>query len=218
MYFKNMKKIKVCLPGFDQKVDFGIMLLLLFIGLTVWLSYVVKKQYTFRASLEASIEQNRRDNFLLHNRVHLLNDALMENVRLKGERLSVFALHAMDQKIIDADLFPVLYLRAYSCEDCYSSIITSIIDRLSGKAGFHIVSHSSNKHYIDELYKSDIIQDLSLVLWDDNDLYSNSFAQSSAELILLDRQQRVNAMLPISFFLDPYLFSTYMAWVASGLQ
>lgn len=217
MYFKNMKKIKFCLPGFGQKVDFGIMLLLLFIGLTVWLSYVVKKQYKSRASLEASIEQNRRDNFLLHNRVHLLNDALMENVRLKGERLSVFALHAMDQKIIDADLFPVLYLRAYSCEDCYSSIITSIIDRLSGKAGFHIVSHSSNRPYIDELYKSDVIRDLSIVLWEDEELFGNTFAQSSAELILLDRQQRVSALLPINFFVDSYLFSTYMAWVTSGL-
>lgn len=217
MYLRSIKKLKAWLPGCKQKIDFGIILLLLFIGLTVWLSYVVKKQYTSKSGLEASIEQNRRDNFVLHNRVHLLNDAFLENIQLKGEEPLGSSMHVIAQKFIDADLVPVLYLRAYSCEDCYSTVITSIIDRLSDKAGFHVISHSSNRHYIDELYNSGIIKDLSIVLWDDEELFDNSFVQSSAELILLDRQQRVSALLPINFFVDSYLFSTYMAWVTSFL-
>lgn len=217
MHAKNKNSAKQWLLKYSGKIDLGFVSLLVFIGLTVWLSHIVKKQYVARAQLESSIEQNRYDQFLLHNRINLLNDAFMENVQLRGEKLSGQAMNSLGQKLIDADLVPVLYLKAYSCEDCYSNIITSIIDRLSGKAGFHIVSHSSNRHYIDQMYKSNVIKDISMVLWDDDELYSDSFAQNSAELILLDRQQRVNALLPINFFVDPYLFSTYMAWVVTGL-
>lgn len=217
MCIKNKKIMKRCLLNLRRKFDPGFVLLLVFIGLTVWLSYIVKEQYAARAQLESSIEQNRFDNFLLHNRVNLLNDAFMDNIQLKGEQLSGSAMQTIAQNLFDADLVPVLYLGAYSCDDCYSTIITSILNRLSDNAGFHIVSHSSNRHYIEEMYKLNVIKDLSIVLWDDDELYSNSFMHSSAELILLDRQQRVNALLPLSFFLDPYLFSTYMAWFTSGL-
>lgn len=202
---------------FSRKVNLGFVFLLLFIGITIWLSYIVKKQYTTNEQLKSSIEQTRHDEFLLHNRINHLNDAFMENIQLKGEKLSGSAVYSIAQKLLDADLVPVLYLRAYSCEDCYRSIITGIIDRLSGKAGFHIISHSSNRHYIEEMYKLNVIKDLSIVLWDDDELYSTSFPQTTAELVLIDNQQRVQAMLPLDFFLDHHLFLTYIAWLESGL-
>ncbi len=209
--------MKRCFWGLRRKVDLGLVSLLVFVALTVWLSYTVKTQYAARAKLESSIAQNRFDNFLLHNRVNLLNDAFMDNIQLKGEQLKGSAMHVIAQNLTDADLVPVLYLGAYSCDDCYTTIITGILERLSGNAGFHIISHSSNLYYIEEMHRLNIIKDLSIVLWDDNELYGNSVINSSAELILIDRQQRVNALLPLSFFLDPYLFSTYMAWFTSGL-
>jgi hypothetical protein len=209
-----MKKIII---KYSRKANLSFVLLLSFIGLTIWLSYIVKKQYAANEQLESSIEQTRYDEFLLHNRINLLNDAFMENIQLKGVKLSGSAVYSIAQKLIDADLVPVLYLRAYGCEDCYSTIITSIIDRLSGKAGFHIISHSSNRHYIEEMYKLNVIKDLSIVLWDDDELYSNSFAQTTAELILIDNQQRVKALLPLDFFLDHHLFLTYIGWIESRL-
>ncbi len=209
--------MKKCFWGLRKKVDLGFVSLLVFVGLTVWLSYIIKTQYAARAKLESSIEQNRFDNFLLHNRVNLLNDAFMDNIQLKGEQLTGSATHVIAQNLTDADLVPVLYLRAYSCDDCYSTIITGILDRLSDKQGFHIISHSSNRHYIEEMHRLNIIKDLGIVLWEDDELYSNSFMHSTAELVLIDRQQRVNALLPLNFFLDPYLFSTYMAWFTTGL-
>jgi hypothetical protein len=210
-----MKKI---VSKFSRKVNLSFVLLLLFIGLTIWLSYILKKQYATNEKLKSSIEQNRHDEFLLHNRINHLNDAFMENIKMKGEKLSGSAVYSIAQKLLDADIVTVLYLRAYSCEDCYSSIITRIIDRLSGKAGFHIISHSSNRHYIEEMHKLNVIKDLSIVLWDDDELYSTSFPQTTAELVLIDNQQRVKAMLPLDFFSDHHLFLNYVTWIESGLK
>jgi hypothetical protein len=201
-----------------RKSDLRLVLLISFIGLTIWLSYNIKKQHVTNKHLKSSLEKTRMDDFLLHNRVHLLNDVLMDNIELKGKKLSGTAIELITQTLIQPGLAPVLYLRAYSCEDCYRNIITSIIDRLSRKKGFHIISHSSNRHYIEEMVQINVINDLSIVLWDDEELFSNSLTNSSAELVLVDNQQRIKALLPLNFFLDPYLFSTYLAWIESGLD
>ncbi len=208
--------MKTMLKKLIRGLEPGFLVLPVFIGLTVWLSFTVKKQNADNTRLESSIEKNRYDQFLLHNRINLLNDAFIENIRLKGMILSGSSIYAITQKCNDADIVPVLYLRAYSCEDCYSNIIKSIIERLTVKACFHIVSHSSNRPYIEELYEENIINDFDKVLWDDDEIYSNPWVYSPAELILVDKQQRINALLPLNFFLDAQLFSTYMTWVVSG--
>lgn len=206
---KTMLKILV------RRFEPSFLVLPVFIGLTIWLSFTVKKQNADNTRLESSIEKNRHDQFLLHNRINLLNDAFMGSIQSIGNKLSGPAINAISQKPTDADILPVLYLRAYSCEDCYSNIIKSIIERLSGTAEFHIVSHSSNRPYIEDLYEENIIVDFDKVLWVDDEIFTNPSVYSSAELILIDRHQRINALLPMSFFLDTQLFSTYIAWIVS---
>ncbi len=198
-------------------IDMQSMGLILFIVLTVWLSFLVRNHKHAIYNLQKDAMTNRREAFNLNMRFNLLNDAFVENIFLDGSVLAADASVHLPAAPVNTSTMPLLYLKPYACSDCYQFIIGGIIEHLAAHDGFYVVSHTSNSYFIRALDQYNIITAAGRIIWTDDERYFPDISESTAELLLVDSKNNIQATLSMEFLRDPVLFSQYISLVKNGL-
>jgi len=120
--------------------------------------------------------------------------------------------------VFETNDIPILYLKEDACSDCYVRIIEAIINRLDNVNQFHIISHSSNRHFITQMIRPKVIPSDKQVTWTDEEIYGDEYSYSTADLFIINSDMQVRLFLPLDFLNDSYFFEEYMSFLENQLM
>jgi len=197
------------------KIDIPFILFLVFFIASVFLSFKIKVQKENYAQQNAQYEQEMQN---LSYRLALLNQNFKDNYKIAGENLLMNNPELFTGIVFEENDIPVLYLKEDACSDCYVRLIEAIINRLGNVNQFHVISHSSNRHFINLMLRLKTIPSDKQVTWTDEEIYSDEYSYSTADLFIINSDMDVRLFLPLDFLNDSYFFEEYMLFLENELM
>ena len=198
------------------KIDIPFVLFIVFFIASVFLSFKLKVQKETCAQQNAQQTEQELQN--LSYRLAILNQTFKDNYKLAGENLLINNPDIFTEIVLEENDIPVLYLKEDACSDCYVRLIEAIINRLGNVNQFHIISHTSNRHFINLMLKLKTIPSDKQVTWTDEEIYSDKFSYSTADLFIINSDMDVRLFLPLDFLNNSYFFEQYMSFLENQLM
>jgi hypothetical protein len=186
-----------------MKTNISFILIILFISLSIWLSFTVKKANSEIAQKNRQLQQSEEQNRMLQYRQSILQDAFAIN--LINEPITIYQNIPAVPK--DGDGGFILYLKAHACSPCIMGVIRSILKRFSENEQFRIVSHPSNRHFLMQALHDEEAK----VIWLNDGLYTEDHAVYDAELLFINANGFVVGRLPLELLKEEELFEPVMA-------
>jgi len=186
-----------------MKTKISQILLIIFIMLTLWLSFKVKSQRQELFQIKTTLAQNNNQNNLLSYQLSILQEAFALNFGLAHEPL------LLPEVMISPGTSPmfVLYLKAHTCSPCNMPVIRRLIEQSWQHDGFHIVSHATNRHFLMQALSDDDLNNPQKVTWLNHPLYANETTQYDAELLLVAPTGLITGLLPLELMKEEALFA-----------
>jgi hypothetical protein len=188
-----------------MKLNLNLILLIVFLGLSVWLSILVKNlrhEVNNANTYQASII---RENRILKYQLGIFNEVLELNLS-KQQPVNIFALP--DLFINSPEIKLLMYLKANSCSDCNISTVSNIVEKLSSNDNFALISHTSNKYFIEDLLKKEILKDKELIHYVEDKFIQEHNPVYDAEILIIDRNYSILGRLPLELLKEFELFES----------
>jgi len=198
------------------KIDIPFILFLVFFIASIFLSFKLKVQKENCAQQNAQQHEQEMQN--LSYRLALLNQTFKDNYKIAGEKLLINNPELFTGLVFEENDIPVLYLKEDACSDCYVRLIEAIINRLGNVNQFHVISHSSNRYFINLMLRLKTIPSDKQVTWTDEEIYSDDYSYSTADLFIINSDMDVRLFLPLDFLNDSYFFEEYMLFLENELM
>jgi hypothetical protein len=199
-----MKKLK-------YKLDLSLVLFGIFLTTSIILSFKLSNANKIINS------QNKLDVRISEYRLFQLNEAFIQNYSIQGTAVhhdsDVFNNYVGRHKTL-----AVLYLMENACSECYLNSIRDVIKKLGGIDNFLIVSHPTNKNFINEMIESSINLKINKVVYSENDFYSKSSdSLTNAVLLIIDANKRIKLHLSMDLLKDDFFFNEYITFLENNL-
>jgi Fe-S cluster biogenesis protein NfuA len=190
-----------------MKINFYLSLLVVFIAISVWLSFKVKslnKKLNYANTKQINITKENKM-FKYHH--ELITEVLEINIKnhpsINSGKISL--------NNEDNDQTIILYLKANSCTSCNISTVSAMIENFSNNKNFAIVSHTTNKAFI-QSFASKEIEPVHYVedkfIQENNPIYD-------AEILIIDRNYSILGRLPLELLKEFELFESLFEKIAS---
>lgn len=179
-------------------------MIIIFLALSLWLSYEVKSQRQELTHLQSSIAKTNNQNNILVYQLDILQEAFALNFGLSPESVLIQDL----QNNPAGTTVTVLYLKSHACSPCSMPVIRRLIDQSWQNDGFLIVSHATNRHFLMQALSDDDLNNPQKVIWLSNPLYLRETTQYDAELLLIDNKGIITGLLPLELMKEEGLFAS----------
>jgi hypothetical protein len=190
-----------------MKPNTYLILTLLFISLSIWLSFTVKNAKSEIAQKERLLIQIEEKNHSLQYRQKIMQEAFFLN--LINEPVALSQGIAGLKK--DKEQSFILYLKANACSPCNIGVIRSIAQRHAENKKFLIASHTSNRHFLLQALHDEQIDENKKVIWLTDKLYSEDRAVYDAELLFINPKGFISGILPLELLKEAELFEPLLA-------
>lgn len=197
-----------------MKHRFKEILIILFLALSLWLSFKVKSQRQELGRVQATLSQSNTQNNLLSYQLKTLQEAFSINFGLTPEPVlipEVLSKSARGQRV-------VLYLKAHACSPCVMPVIHRLIDLGWHQDVFRIVSHESNKHFLGQALSDADLNNPQKVIWANDPLYPNQTTRYDGEFLLIDSKGLITGRLPLELMKEETLFAGLLESLAQGAE
>ena len=202
-----------------MKLNTPTLISIIFIALSIWLSFSVKRTNEALFHAETLMKTMERDINISKYQAGIMQEALKLNIgkapvptrqttssRLTSNHTSVDSG--------DASLQNILYLKAHACSPCNMPVIEGIINAAAGNSNFQIASHVSNRHFLQPVILQNGIEEGERVNWLSGKLYDYNQPVYDAELLFVDAKGFALGVLPLELLKERELFES---WLASSL-
>ncbi|MBS4012810.1 MAG: hypothetical protein KGZ97_03480 [Bacteroidetes bacterium] len=186
-------------------LNLNFILLILFIGISVWLSLLVRSLKNEVSSLNISNKSITKETIVLTHKLDFLNDLLALNFQ-KHPTLNNTPLSLLFSNLNEVNF--TLYLKAYSCSDCNISTISTLIEKLSIYDNFTLISHTSNKYFIEELLSKETIKEIAMVHYIEDKFIRENNPIYDAEILIIDSKLDILGRLPLELLKEFELFES----------
>jgi hypothetical protein len=182
-----------------MKPNTNIIITLLFIGLSIWLSF------QFR-SVSMQLHQSEEKKRMMQYRQKIMQEAFILNLINEPVALSQDIAGLKKEK----EQF-ILYLKPNACSPCNIGVIRSIAKRHAENEKFFIASHTSNRHFLLQALHDEQIDENEKVIWLTDKLYSEDRAVYDAELLFINPKGFISGILPLELLKEAELFEPLLA-------
>ena len=203
--------MKPFLEKLHLKFNLSFILFLVFLAVAIFLSIKLRIE---QQSTPDSIEREKQ---MLNYRLNLINETFKANYELSGTKIPTDNNEYFYEVFQENSTAPVLYLKKYACSDCYVMTIEAILEQMSQWEAFFIISHSSNRHFVDEMKEIGVIPPDSRVVWTNEELPHGGGLYSTADLLILNPNMTIRFFLPLDFLKENYFFEEYMLFLENEL-
>jgi hypothetical protein len=186
-----------------MKPNTYLILTIIFISLSVWLSFTVKKANSEIAQKNRQLQQSEEQNRMMKYRQKIMQEAFAYNMLTEPVTIDN-AMAGMQKGATQSFL---LYLKANACSPCNIGVIKSIANRYAQHEHFRIASHTSNRHFLMQALHDEEAN----VIWLNDRLYTDDHAAYDAELLFINENGFVIGRLPLELLKDEELFEPVMA-------
>ncbi len=136
-----------------MKFNINLLLAIIFIALSIWLSFTVKQANEKLFQTETKMKVMEQELNVSKYQADILLEALELNIGKAPlpTRLTTPSLLTSNHTTVNtgnASLQNLLYLKAHACSPCNMPVIEGIINAASGNRKFQIASHTSNRHFV----------------------------------------------------------------------
>jgi len=202
-----------------MKLNTPTLISILFIALSIWLSFSVKKTNEALFQAGAQIKTMERELNISKYQIGILQEALKLNIGKAPlpTRLTTSSRLTSNHTSFDYDnasLQSILYLKTQACSPCNMPVIEGIINAAAGNSNFQIASHASNRHFLQPVILQNGIEEGGRVNWLSGKLYDYNQPVYDAELLFVDAKGFILGVLPLELLKERDLFAS---WLASSL-
>jgi hypothetical protein len=190
-----------------MKTSLSIFIALIFITLSIWLSFSVKKTNKNLQQAEIQAKAMEQELVITKYQTTILQEALQLNIALAPVQITGFP----PVNFKDTTSLAILYLKAHACTPCNMPVIEMIIDAAAQRSNFCIASHTSNQHFLQPVIKKANLTANERVIWLSNKLYENEQSQYDSELLFVDAQGSILGLLPLELLKEKELFESWLA-------
>ncbi len=202
-----------------MKFNINLLLAIIFIALSIWLSFTVKQANEKLFQTETQMKVMEQELNVSKYQAGILQEALELNIgkaplptRLTtSSRLTSNHTSSVSG---DSSLQNILYLKAHACSPCNMPVIEGIINAAAGNSNFQIASHASNRHFLQPVILQNGIEEGGRVNWLTHKLYDYHHPVYDAELLFVDAKGFILGVLPLELLKERELFES---WLASSL-
>ncbi|MBW6480571.1 MAG: hypothetical protein K0B37_14175, partial [Bacteroidales bacterium] len=136
-----------------MKIDIKTLLVFLFIALSIWLSFSVKKANENLFQSETQVKELERELGIRKYQLEIMHEALALNIGKAPipTRQTTSSRLTSNHNTFgsgNAGLTSILYLKAHACSPCNMPVIEGLINMAAGSDHFQIASHNSNRHFL----------------------------------------------------------------------
>jgi hypothetical protein len=199
-----MKKLK-------YKLDLSLVLFVIFLTTSIILSFKLSNANKIIHS------QNKLDVRISEYRLYLLNEAFLLNYALHGTVVNTKS-EIIDEYLNKYKNLAVLYLKQNACSECYNNTISNVIEKLGVKNNFLIISHPSNKQFINEMVETKNKLSKNMIIFSEYNLYSNSSTSHiNSVLLIFDYNKQIKLYLSMDLLKDDFFFNEYITFLENNL-
>ena len=199
-----------------MKVNISLLLSIIFITLSIWLSFSVKKANETLYRADTQIKAMERELSISKYQLEILQEALVLNLGKAPVPTRLTTPSRLTSKHTsfdsgDASLQNVLYLKAYACSPCNMPVIEGIINAAAGNSIFQVASNTSNRHFLQPVLQKNGMEDSERVNWLSCKLYDYQQPVYDAELLFVDAKGFILGVLPLELLKERALFEFWLA-------
>ena len=96
--------------------------------------------------------------------------------------------------------------------------VKALLEQMSQWDAFSVISHSTNRHFVDEMKEDGIIPGNINIIWTNNELPIRGGLHSTADLLILNLDMTIRFFLPLDFLKENYFFEEYMLFFENQLR
>jgi hypothetical protein len=190
-----------------MKTSLSIFIALIFITLSIWLSFSVKKTNKNLQQAEIQAKAMEQELVITKYQTTILQEALQLNIALAPVQITGFT----PVNYTDTTSLAILYLKAHACTPCNMPVIEMIIDAAAQRPNFCIASHTSNQHFLKPVIEKANLTTNERVIWLTNKLYDYGKSSYDSELLFVDANSSVMGVLPLELLKEKALFESWLA-------
>jgi len=199
-----------------MKVNISLVLAILFIALSIWLSFSVKKANENLFQSEIRVKELERELGIRKYQLEIMHEALELNIGkapipTRQPTLSRQTSNYTSSGAGKAGLISILYLKAYACSPCNMPVIEGLINMAAGSDHFQIASHNSNRHFLQPIIQHNDLAESERVNWLTGKLYDYHHPVYDAELLFVDAKGFILGVLPLELLKERVLFESWLA-------
>ncbi len=190
-----------------MKIDMKSVLVLLFIFLSIWLSFAIKQTKEKLFQSENQVIEQERELRVSKYKLDIIQEALELNIGMTPVQISRHTPAGLSEE----GLHNILYLKAHACSPCNMPVIEGIINAAAGNSNFQVASHASNRHFLQPVILQNGLEEGGRVNWLTHKLYEYHHPVFDAELLFVDAKGFVLGVLPLELLKERELFASWLA-------
>lgn len=191
-----------------MKIDMKSVLVLLFIFLSIWLSFAIKQTKEKLFQSENQVIEQERELRVSKYKLDIIQEALELNIGMTPVQISRHTPAGLSEE----GLHNILYLKAHACSPCNMPVIEGIINAAAENSNFQITSHVSNRHFLQPVILQHGIMEGERVNWLTDKLYDYNQPVYDAELLFVDAKGFILGVLPLELLKESELFESWLAF------
>ena len=196
-----------------MNVNIPILIAILFIALSIWLSFTIKKTNETLYRAETQIKTMERELSVSKYQLGILHEALELNIGkapipTRQTTLSRQTSNYTSSGAGKAGLMSILYLKAHACSPCNMPVIEGLINMAAGSDHFQIASHNSNRHFLQPVIQHNDLAESERLNWLTGKLYDYHHPVYDAELLFVDAKGIILGVLPLELLKERSLFES----------
>ncbi len=203
-----------------MKINLNLLLAIIFITLSIWLSFTVKQINENLFQSETRVKELERDLGISKYQLEIMQEALALNIgkapvptRLTTQ--SRLTSNHTSPGSGNTGQMAILYLKAYACSPCNMPVIEGIIKMGAGSGHFQVASHNSNRHFLQPVIQKNGLADTERIQWLSDKLYDYHQPVYDAELLFIDPGGFILGVLPLELLKERTLFESWLAHLGS---
>ncbi len=188
-----------------MKINISIYITILFITLSIWLSFSFKKTNEAFFHAESQIKAMEHALNVSKNHTGILQEALKLNIGKAPVQIYSYNPSGFGNGS------QILYLKAHACNPCNMPVIEGLINLATASDNFQIVSHTTNRHFLQPVIQNNGLSGNERVNWLNGKLYEYHRPLYDAELLFVDSKGFILGVLPLELLKERVLFETWLA-------
>ncbi|HSV88052.1 MAG TPA: hypothetical protein VLH61_05375 [Bacteroidales bacterium] len=186
----------------NLRPDLILLLLIVFVGASVWMSFELRSGRQSLLSTQAELKSAGQEKAMLLYRLSKMQEALEVNIGYTPKAM----LLELPGNASAPELFPLLYLRAYACSPCIMPAIRHIAPYIRRYEHFRIIAHPSNRPFLVPLFGRAAYAGNGDLIWHNGKLYEYGPVQYEAELLFVHPKYGITGVLPLDLLNDANMF------------
>ena len=199
-----------------MKTNLNLLLAIIFISLSIWLSFTIKQTNEKLIQAESQVKELERELGISKYQLEIMQEALSLNigkapVPTRQTTQSRLTSNYQSPGYGNNGLTAVLYLKAHACSPCNMPVIEGLIKTGAGSGHFQVASHNSNRHFLQPVIQHNGLAESERVNWLTGKLYDYHHTAYDAELLFIDPGGFILGVLPLELLKERTLFESWLA-------